>query len=157
MDTGTDWGQCWEPLGKVLCECRDKQAVRCFSGRVRTLKRDIGLNPTSVIFQLWGPENVIPTPGFSFLNNEVETWMMCLHLEGKFISGGSQHPEHHLPSSLSCPGSRPGLGAGGPGKAEKASKELLQKDVCPRLRLSTLCACDIQPASLYEPRGSIQT
>lgn len=48
---------------------------------------------------------------------------MLLLLEGQFISGGSQHPEQHLPSLLSCPGKyTPGLPAGGPGKAEKASK-----------------------------------
>lgn len=90
MDIGTGQGQCWEPLGKMLCECRDKQAVHRFPGR---LKRDIGLNPTSVIFKLWDPEKAVPIPDFSFFDDEVETQMLCLLLEG--------HSLQVDPSSLS--------------------------------------------------------
>lgn len=91
-DTETGWSQCRtsqgasrgrrdrlgsevETLGEIHCGCRDKQAFHCFSGKGRSFERDVGLTPTSINFQLWGPENAIAlaaaSPGFSFLNNEV--------------------------------------------------------------------------------------
>lgn len=119
MSAGAGLGSEVETLGEPRCGYRDRPgsvlgtlgkdalwvqgqtSSYSFPGR---LKRDIGLNPTSVIFELWSPEKVVPIPGFNFLDDEVETRMLCLLLEGQFTSGRSQLPEQHLPSSLSCPG-----------------------------------------------------
>ena len=93
VSAGNPWERCFVGAGQT--------SSYSFPGR---LKRDIGLNPTSVIFELWSPEKVVPIPGFNFLDDEVETRMLCLLLEEHFTSGRSQLPEQHLPSSLSCPG-----------------------------------------------------
>lgn len=56
-------------------DAETNRPLTAFLGKAEALK-DMGLNLTSVHFPLWSPEIVIPfatvTPGFSFLNDEVE-------------------------------------------------------------------------------------